>query len=99
MSGAKTYTCYTVKRRGLARSLKVLWRLFSELLTVTQHVIRFLGSIGRLSDVSGLNCVSNDFCAAAGKNLALSASVTSIRGFEGNAAAAACTNPGDCKVV
>ena len=99
MSGAKTYTCYAVKRRGLARSLKVSSRLFSTLLAVAQNAVRSLGFIGRLLDVSGVNCMSNDFRTAAGRNVALSAIMASIHGFEGNAAAAACTDPGDCKVV
>ena len=97
MSGAETYTCYTVKRRGLARSLKVSSRLFSMLSAVVQNAIRSLGSIGRLSDVSGVNCARNDFCVAAGRSIALSASVTSVRCFKGDVAAAACANPGDCK--
>ena len=96
---AKTYTCYTVKRRGLARSLKVLSRLFSVLSVVTQNAVRSLGSISRVSDVRGVNCASNDFHTAAGRNVALSASVTSVCGFEGNAAAATCADPGDCRVV
>ena len=66
---------------------------------VAQNAVRSLGSIGRLSDVSGVNCTSNNFCAAVGRNVVLSASVTSVPGFEANAAAAACADPGDCKVV
>ena len=99
MSGAKTYTCYAIKRRVLARSLKVSSRHFSALLMVAQDATRSLGSIGRLPDISGVNCMSNDFCAAAGRNVVLSASMPSIHGFEGNVAAVACANPGDCKVV
>ena len=99
MSGATTYSCYAVKRSGLARSLKVSSRLFSALSTVAQNAARSLGSIGRLSDVSGVNCASNNFCVAAGRNAALSASGTSVHGFEGNAAAAACADPSDCIVV
>ena len=99
MKGAETYTCYTVKRRGLARSLKVSFRLFSALSAVAQNAVRSLGSIGRLSDISGVNCASNAFHAAAGRNVALSASVTSIHGFKEDAAAATCADPGDCKAV
>ena len=99
MSGVKTYTCYAVKRRGLAKSVKVLLRLFSALLMVAQDAIRSSGSISRLPDISGVNCTSNDFRTAAGRNVVLSASMPSIHGFEGNVAAVACANPGDCKVV
>lgn len=99
MSGAKTYSCYAVKRGGLVRSLKVSSRLFSVLSMVAQNTARSLGSIGKLSDISGMNCASSNFCAAAGRNAALSASVTSVCGFKGNVAAATCTNPSDCKVV
>ena len=83
----------------MARSLKVSSRLFNTLSMVAQNVISSLGSIGRLSDVSRVNWVSNDFHAAARRNVLLSASVTSVRGFKGNVAAAACADPGDCRVV
>ena len=99
MSGATTYSCYAVKRSGLARSLKVSSRLFSMLSMVAQNAVRSLGSIGRLSDMSSMNCVSNDFRTAVGRNVALSDSVTSVCGFKGNVAAAACADPGDFKVV
>ena len=52
--------------------MKVSSRLFSALLVVAQNAVRLSGSIGRLSDVSGVNCMSNDFHACRKKHWAIS---------------------------